>query len=146
MGTIGGPASNVLTPNVRLPLVDKQGMLTIPGQQILQQHAVLLNGSVPAVPSTATHASNVYTLQPYQVSPQFGNYNNFQNFPFMAPATSTGLVTATVVPPTGALATLPVLKNNGAAQATSGDIVNGRLYNLVFHAELNSGNGAFVLS
>lgn len=141
------PAQNILTPLARLPFVDsKSGMLTIPALQLLQQHAQVLTGGVPPVPTTATHVSNVITLTPYSNSPQFGKYNDFQNFPFMAAATTTGAVTATVVPPTGVLDTLPVYINNGATQANSGDIVAGRVYNAMYHSGLNSGNGGFLLS
>jgi hypothetical protein len=141
------PAQNILTPAARLPFVDpKTGMLTIPALQLLQQHAQALTGGVPSIPSTATHASNVFTLTPYSNSPQFANYFDFQPWHFMAPATSTGLVTATVVPLTGVLPTLPVYKNNGGTQANSGDIVANRIYTAMYHSGLNSGNGGFVLS
>lgn len=140
------PAPKILTPNPRIQLVNKDGTLTTQGMQLLQQHAGAINGGVPTVPATATHASNVFTLTPYNVSPQFGNYYDFQPFPFMAPANSTGPVTATVVPPTGFLDTLPVYKDNGATQAGNGDIVNGRLYTLTYHSSLNSGNGGFTIA
>ncbi len=140
------PAPDVLTPNAHLPLVDKGGLLTSHGLQMLQQLSKLATGSVPVVPSTAVHTSNHVALTPYSNSPQFGKYNDGQSFPFMATATTTGLVTATVVPPTGILETLPVYKSNGGTQAGSGDIVNGRVYSATFHSGLNSGSGGFLLS
>ena len=143
---MAAPAPSVLTPNPRIPMAHKDGSMTIPTLQMLQQHAQILNGSVPAVPSTATHASNVYTLTPYQVSPQFLNYYDFQTFPFIAPASSTGNVTATIIPQTGVLDTLPVYKSNGASQAGNGDVVANRLYTLTYHSSLNSGNGGFTIS
>lgn len=135
------PAPPLITPNPRVAMTNKDGTMTGPTLQLLQRTNALVNGSVPAVPSTATHASNIYTLTPYNVSPQFGDYYDGQIFPFMAPATSTGLVTATVTPPTGVLDTLPVYKNNGGTQAGSGDIVAGRLYNLQYHSGLGASGG-----
>lgn len=141
------PAQNILTPAARLPFVDpKSGMLTIPALQLLQQHAQALTGGVPAIPSTAAHSSNKFTLTPYSNSPQFANYFDFQPFHFAAPASSTGPVTATVTPLTGLLDTLKVFKDNGSAQATSGDIQANNIYSLTYHSSLDSGNGGFILA
>jgi hypothetical protein len=66
-------------------------------------------------------------------------------FAFWAENTSTGDVTVTVVPRTGALATLKAFKNRGAAQATAGDIVASSLYVAWYVPILDSNVGGFVL-
>jgi hypothetical protein len=97
------------------------------------------------VPCNCTNTGNVYKWTPLNISPSVSNYYSYWSFPFVASATSTGAVTATVVPQTGTLATLPVYKTNGSAQASSGDITIGLFYVAYFVDYLNSGNGGFVI-
>jgi hypothetical protein len=65
-------------------------------------------------------------------------------FLFWAENNSTGAVTATVVPKTGTLATLPVHINNGASQAGAGDVLEDALY-LAFYTPHLGASGVFVL-
>lgn len=137
---------SIIPPNSRIPWVDpKTGVLTNTALQIMQQIFKTLNGALPTIPCISTNANNVYTLTPFNVSPNIANYYDYQPFSFVASATSTGLVTATVVPLTGSLATLPVYKNHGAAQATTNDIIINLFYVAYYVDTLNSGNGGFVI-
>lgn len=138
-------STSLPTPNSRVPLTNKDGTMTVPTLQMLQRLITLVNGLTPGIPCNASFASNVYTLTPFSISPQFSNYLDYQSFPFVAPATSTGLITATVVPTTGTIATLPVYKANGATQATTNDILINLFYVIWYVDSLNSGAGGFVL-
>lgn len=135
----------IIPPNARVPFVDNKGNLTTTSLQLLQRFFTAINGLAPTFACDATAASNVYTLTPIGVSPSLPGYFDYWSFAFVAPATSTGLVTATVVPNTGALPTIPVYKTNGSAQATTGDITSGLFYVLYYVDTLNSGNGGLVL-
>lgn len=138
-------ATGILTPNPRVPLTNKDGTMNTQTLQFLQQLVTLVNGLTPAIPCTATNAGNVYTLVPFNISPYFEGYLDYLSFPFVAPATSTGLVTATVMPTKGTLATLNVYKTNGSAQATTNDITINLFYQLFYVDSLNAGAGGFVL-
>lgn len=121
------------------------GQLSSTGLQMLQQMFSAIQGLTPTITCDVVSSSNVYTLTPVNISPNVPNYFDYWSFAFVADATSTGLVTATVVPRTGALPTLPVYKTNGSAQATTNDITLGLFYVLYFVDSLNSGNGGFCL-
>lgn len=95
-------------------------------------------------PCDAT-GTNVITLDPNDVHPLLEGYKFGDIFSFIAAGSSTGNVTATVVPDKGALATLKVYINGGAAQAGNGDVVAGRFYLACYVHALDSGNGGFVL-
>ena len=137
---------SLIPPNSQIPFtVTKNGQLTTTSLQLLQQYFKSINGAVPLISCNAANTGNVYTLTPLNISPALPNYFSFQSFGFVAPATSTGLVTATVVPQTGSLATLPVYKNHGAAQATTNDITINLFYVAFYVDTLNSGNGGFVI-
>lgn len=69
-------------------------------------------------------------------------YANNNQFGFVAPATSTGVVTAKV----DSLGTLNVYRNDGVTQATSGDVVIKGFYSLIYSAALNAGAGGFYIS
>lgn len=136
---------SILPPNAVLPLVDKHGMLTTNGLQMLQQMFNTINGLTPTIACTAANTLNKYTLTPANIAPNFGGYTDFTSFAFVAPSTSTGVVTATVVPNTGSAATLKVFKTNGSAQASSNDITINLFYLLFYVDSLDSGNGGLVL-
>lgn len=144
-------STGILSPNSRIPMTQGGGQMTTQTLQYLQQMFTLINGLTPAIPCTCSNVGNVYSLTPFSISPILTDYLDYLSFPFVASASSTGTVTATVIPPgppggmPGTLATLPVLKNNGATPAGNGDIVNNLLYVLWYVDTLNSGNGAFVL-
>lgn len=145
----------IISPNPRIPLVTLQqdpqggtqgGQLSSTGLQILQQMFTALNGLTPTIPCNATFNTNVYTLTPADISPNVPNYYDYWSFAFVAPATSTGLVTATVVPNTGSLPTLKVYKTHGSAQATTNDITVNLFYVVYFVDSLDSGNGGLVIT
>lgn len=136
----------ILSPNPRIPWIDAQtGQLSTTGLQMLQQMFTAIQGLTPTIACDEAFAANVYTLTPVNIAPNVPNYFDYWSFAFVATNTSTGSVTATVVPRTGTLPTLKVYKTNGSAQAGAGDIVSGLFYVLYFVDSLDSGNGGLVL-
>lgn len=136
--------------NIRIPIVDpKTGALNSAGINVLTDLLNYIQGSSRLIPCEET-GTNVLALTQLSVSPLISHYNDYDVFQFVAAATSTGLVTANITVVQGqlvqgTLATLKVFKTNGAAQATTGDIVAGSFYFLVYVDSLDSGAGAFVL-
>lgn len=135
---------SLLQPQQRNPLVDDTGLLTNNGWQTLQGMFGFINGTNRIVPCVAT-GTNVITLTMLNVSPLVQGYYDFDTFRAVAANTTTGTVTALVATPQGNLATLKVFKSNGAAQATTGDIVSGLLYDFTYVDSLDSAAGGFVL-
>lgn len=103
-----------------------------------------INGTNRIIPCNAS-GTNVITLTMLDVSPLVQGYYDFDTYRAVAANTSTGAVTALVATPQGNLGTIKVFKSNGAAQATTGDVVSGLLYDFTYVDSLDSGNGAFVL-
>lgn len=105
-------------------------------------------GRIFACMATGT---NVITLTPNGhgdedgVSPLLEGYRFGDGFLFWAQNTSTGSVTATVVPKTGVLTTIKVYKTNGSAQAGSGDVVANSGYIGYFFPHLDAGAGGLIL-
>jgi hypothetical protein len=135
----------IVTPNPGRQFTDERGNLTGTGRVALQQlrnYVVNMNRFFPCNSSTT---SNVITLTLLDVQPSLNQYSDYETFAFVADATSTGPVTALIVTATGTLGTLPVYKNNGAAQASTGDIAINLHYWLTYVDSLNGGNGGFVL-
>lgn len=129
-----------------LPLVDqKTGFQTQITQQTLEAWRNYILGMGRIVPCSATMDSNVITLTPNDASPSLEGYRFGDCYPFWGPDTSTGAVTATVVPKTGALATLKIYKRSGATQATTGDIVASHLYVPFYLPIADSNAGGLVL-
>lgn len=85
--------------------------------------------------------TNTLTFTPGANQPAVGAYVNNSRFDFVAVATSTGAVTLQV----NALSPLPVYKPGGS-QATTGDVVNGSYYEVVFLQALNTGVGGFQIA
>lgn len=135
----------IIAPSARVPFTGEDGVLSNTGLQFCQSVFTAINGLSPTITCNAVFASNKYTLTPVNIAPRIPNYYDHWSFAFVAPATSTGLVTATIVPETGILPTLPVYKTNGSAQATTNDITVNLFYVLYYVDSLNSGNGGFVL-
>ena len=132
-------------PNFGVQFVDPQtGRLTQNGYETLQGIVHFLNGTNRIVPCNAS-GTNLVTLTMLVTSPLIRQYNDFDTFRAVAGGTSTGTVTAKVVTPQGTLATLNVYKTNGSAQASTGDITSGLLYDFTYVDSLNSGAGGFVL-
>jgi hypothetical protein len=137
--------SPLVSPNKGISFIDqKTGILTDHGYQVMNAVVGFLNGSNRIIPCNAS-GTNVITLTMLTTSPLIKQYNDFDTFRAVAANTTTGLVTALVVTPQGALGTIKVFKTNGSAQATTGDITSGLLYDFTFVDSLDSGNGGFVL-
>jgi hypothetical protein len=142
----------IVPPNPNLQLVSPQtGILTTNGLQFLQQLWALVVDTNQVTPCTCTNYGNQYNLTPFPTSAKVqqgqpgtnspNQYWDYSIYTFVASATSTGPVTASVAP----LGVRNVYKLNGSTQASSGDVVSGDLYFLIANSALNSGNGGFVL-
>lgn len=136
--------------NSRIPIIDPQtGILNSNGIGVFTDLLNYVIGSSRVIPCEET-GTNVLALKTLAISPLIKQYNDYDIYSFVAAATSTGLVTANVTIMQGAtaqgtLATLNVYKNAGAAQATTGDVVLGSFYFLVYVDAMNSGAGGLVL-
>lgn len=131
--------------NGDIPIIDvKSGSLTEYGVQTLNAWYNSINGMNRIIPCNAA-GQNVITLTPLTASPLIEKYNDYEVFAFTGADTSTGSVTATVVPRKGALATLKVYVSPGLVQAGAGDVVSTGLYLMVYNDALNGGVGGFVL-
>lgn len=143
------PPKQILPPNPNLQLVNPStGILTTNGLQFLQQLWALVSNSSPIVPCSASHIGNKYLLTPLLttknqqgIGTPVNQYFDYQIWSFVAPATSTGTVSAQV----GSLPVWNVYKSSGSTPAGSGDVVSGDLYLLIAVNALNSGNGGLVL-
>lgn len=139
---IGTP---IAKPNDQSAFVDLQtGALSTHGQQLLTQWRDFIVSMCRIIPCNATGA-NLITLTPLTASPLIEKYVDHETFRFVAAASSTGAVTATVVPRKGTLATVKVYIDGGATQAGNGDILQGRLFDAIYNDALDSGAGGFVL-
>lgn len=136
--------------NTRVPIIDPEtGILNSNGIGVLTDLLNYIIGSSRVIPCEET-GTNVLALTQLSISPLIQRYNDYDIYQFVAAATSTGLITAnvTVVQGTvvqGTLATLKVFKSNGAIQATTGDVVLGSFYLLIYVDSLDGGAGGFVL-
>lgn len=130
-------------PNSRIEFTDKNGVLTSTGLSILQAMHQTINGLTPTISCNCANVGNVYTLTPLSISPKVLGYFSFMSFAFVASATSTGLITATVAPATGTLPTIPVYKSTG--QATTNDLLIGTFYVLYYVDTYNTNAGGFAL-
>ena len=138
-------------PNANIPAVDpKSGHWTI---DELQRQTKLRNyvvGMGRIIPCFAT-GTNVITLTPNGSGTEDGEgpllegYKFGDAYLFYAENTSTGSVTATVVPKSGSLATLKVYRANGATQAGSGDVVQNSVYIAFYAPHLDSNAGGLVI-
>lgn len=134
-------APSLLPPNALIGFAEKDGKMTSTTLQLLQQWRQSINGLTPTIACTATESSNVYSLTLYSVAPQVLDYFDFTGFAFVAPANSSGSVTAQVITSAGALSALPVYIGNGSSQAAAGDIEADRFYILYYVSNL----GGFVI-
>lgn len=126
-----------------VPIVDpKSGLPTIQFLQAYDRFRAYVNGGSRVIPCSASTASNKITLTPNDASPLLEGYRDYDVFVFVADVTSTGDVTATVVPMTGTLDTIPVFDDESTQTATGG-IVADNLYAFYFSDTLDSGDGGF---
>lgn len=128
-----------------IPVVDPRTGLPTPFLTQLLQDLINRNQAGNRIIPCNASGTNVITLTPFSVSPLIDGYKDYDVFCFVAAATSTGAVTATVAPKKGTLATIKVYKTAGAAQAGAGDVVLNSLYLAVFNDALDSGAGGLVL-
>ena len=135
----------ITAPNATSRIADKDGNWAVPARNAIQQTHDFVVNMARTHPVNASTNSNLISLTMLPVQPTVTQYSAYDTFSFVADANSTGLVTAKVVTKNGAMAILPVFKNNGSAQATSGDITAGLHYNATFVDSLNGGKGGFVL-
>ena len=131
-------------PAQRIGFTDDNGILTNNGWQVLAGMFNFINGTNRIIPCNAT-GTNVITLTLLSVQPLVQGYYDFDTYRAVASNTTTGPVTALVTTNSGSLATIKVFKTNGSAQATTGDITSGLLYDFTYVDSLDSGNGGFVL-
>jgi hypothetical protein len=144
-------ARPIASPSDRLPVIGGGGAYAIDElrrQNHLRDYVV---GMGRIIPCSCISAANVLTLTPNGhgaedgVGPLLEGYRFGDIYLFVADASSTGSVTATVVPKSGALATLKVYINGGAAQAGNGDITAGRVYLGVYVYSLDANAGGIVI-
>lgn len=122
----------------------QSGTLTRTAKQFLQQAWGFMVGTNRTVPCEAT-GTNTIALTMLSSGPQVDKYASYDTYGFVAAATSTGNVSASVMTTQGQLATLNVYKTNGAVRAGAGDVVSGSQYFLTYVDSLNAGAGGFVL-
>lgn len=120
------------------------GSLTQHGLQLLSKLRDYVNAGNRIIPCSAS-GTNVITLTPNDATPFLEGYRDYEAFAFTAANTSTGAVTATVVPKKGTLATLKVYITGGASQAGAGDVTQNRVYLALYADHLDGGAGGFVL-
>jgi hypothetical protein len=121
------------------------GRLTQYGLTLLDEIWRRIADGYATIPCNATMAANVVTLTPTLHEQGANTYADGLIFSALMYDTSSGDVTAKVASGTKELAEIKVLKDDGAAQAGSGDIDSGKLYLFVYHSALDGGAGAFVL-
>ena len=138
-----------IPPNPKIAFVDKHtGTLSTYGLQVMQQVWALIANTNPVMPCTCITTGNLYALTPFPskanalaFTGKINAYIDYSIYTFVAPATSTGPVTASVAP----FGVLNVYKADGITQASAGDILIFALYFLIFNSALNGGIGGFVV-
>lgn len=97
-------------------------------------------GAMGITACTAVSA-NTISLTPLTNQPAVSAYANYQQFGFVAAATSTSAVTAAV----GTLPFINLYLADGTTQAGNTNIQANQYYTIVYNAALNGGVGAFQL-
>jgi hypothetical protein len=101
-------------------------------------------GNLGVIPCLVT-GTNTLVLTPISsaFAPNVLAYTNYLTFSFLAGATSTGAISASVA----GFASLPVYISDGGTvtQAGAGATTAGALYSISYVSSLNSGNGGFFL-
>jgi hypothetical protein len=149
------PAAAKPTPipqfDISSPLIEKSGNLSTRGLQRVERLRGYVSGMGRIIPCSCSSSSNVYTLTPNGNGEEDGEAPLIEGYVFgdiylfVADASSTGSVTATVVPKTGTLDTLKVYINGGGSQAGNTDITSGHVYLGVYAYNLDSGAGGIVI-
>jgi hypothetical protein len=137
-----GISTRLVNPETGVP--DTQGL------QQLERLRGYVSGMGRTIPCAAS-GTNVITLTPNGhgaedgEAPVISGYIFGDSYLFWAAETSTGDVTATVVPKTGVLDTIKVYVDDGATQATTGDVVQNAVYEAVYAPHLDGDAGGLVL-
>jgi hypothetical protein len=97
-------------------------------------------GNMAQVMCTAT-GTNTIALTPITNMPTQGAYQNYQEYGFVAAATSTSSVTINV----SGVGALPLYLNDGATQASTNSLLINAYYLIIYNSALNSGGGGFQL-
>jgi hypothetical protein len=105
-------------------------------------NATNANANVNNIASTgviACTATGVNTLQLTQNANQvvISGYSNYQQFSFVAPANTSGLVTVNV----NLIGAIPLYTSDGVTQAGNNTLTGGALYNITYNSALNTGAG-----
>ena len=134
------------------PVVDKSTGIYTPQELDRQERArAYVTGAGRIIPCSCVSSSNFLTLTPNGHGDEDGEgpliegYRFGDIYLFVADASSTASVTATVVPKTGTLATLKVYIASGATQAGNGNITSGNVYLGVYAYNLDSNAGGIVI-
>lgn len=129
-------------PRRRDPLVDRAGVLTETGYQVLVQLWRQVAAGYMIVPCSAagTNAIVLTPLMHKEGNVALNATAGGMGFFFPAAATSTGAVTIEI-----ANSALKAYVTNGSAQASTGDIVQNRYYLTIHAPALDSGAGGFVV-
>lgn len=135
----------ITAPNQGIRFVDDKGYLTNTGRLALQEMHSFIVSMNRVIPCNASTTLNTITLTMLDSQPQVNQYVSYDQFGFVADATTNGNVSAVVVTEQGTLTTLNVYKANGATRAGSGDVVSGSQYFLTYVDSLNANAGGFVL-
>ena len=125
-----------------MPLPVTFNTLTAPSQQLslfdTQFAAVAALGTIPC---TAT-GTNAIALTPFANTPTITSYPDLQpSFVFVAPTTSTALVTLNV----SGVGARNAYKWNGLVACGAGDLIAGQIYRATPLLALNGGAGGFVV-
>ena len=140
----GARATPLPEPNPLALALEEDGRFSHATLQFFDSIVKFINGMSRNIPCSAT-GTNTITLTPNEAHPLLEKYVSHDRFTFAAAATSTGDVSATVVPASGALATLNVYVDDGATRASTGDVVQNSVYDLIYADHLNAGAGGLVL-
>lgn len=149
------PAAAKPTPIPRIDLSTRlvnpeNGVPDTHGLQRIERLRAYVTGMGRRIPCAAS-GTDVITLTPNGhgsedgEAPVIEGYVFGDSYLFWAENTSTADVTATVVPKTQTLATLKVYIDDGATQATAGDVVQDSVYEAFYAPHLDSNNGGLVL-
>lgn len=128
-------------------VIDSNGRFTKNAYSTLQQIWRQVAAGHVVIPVEITNVGNKYTLVPKLHQEGAESYGDHMVFCGPASAASTGSVTAEVKSASHhkTLPTIKVYKNNGLAQAGSGDVADGAFYLWIYVEALDGGAGGFVL-
>jgi hypothetical protein len=129
-----------------MQFADNTGRLSQDGLLMLESlWRQVVAGFVVVPVKIAQTDPNVVVMSPLLHQEGAESYGTGMAFWGMAVATSTGAVVARSQSRSKTLPDRKVYKTNGTALAVAGDIVLNACYLFIYHADLDAGNGGFVL-